>query len=114
MSSVEREILRFLSRKSRRGKRTVERQFLRVNVAHTLQMMRASARLTQRALAKNSKMTQPEISRLECAGGARAPDLNTLVRFAEACGFELSLVAARKGGSKRGKPLVTQLQPPEF
>lgn len=113
MSSVERQILEFLG-KSRRTKRTLNRQFLRVNVAHTLQKMRSSAKMTQRQLAERAGMSQPEVSRLECAGGARAPDLNTLVRFAQVCGYELKLVAARKGTGKREKPLTTQLQPPSL
>jgi transcriptional regulator with XRE-family HTH domain len=114
MSDLKRELLALIKGSSKRNARIFKRQYLRVNVAHTLQRMRANASLTQRELAERAGMSQPEVSRLERAGGARAPELTTLVRFAEVCGYELKLVAERRVGRKREKPFSTQLVPPEL
>ena len=114
MSTVDRQVLNVVGSRTRRNQKNLKRQFLRVNVAHTLQRMRAEANLTQRELAERAGMSQPEVSRLESAGGARAPELMTLARFAEVCGYELKLVAELKGGGRREKPLTVQLFPPDL
>jgi transcriptional regulator with XRE-family HTH domain len=74
-----------------------ERVFIVTNVASLVQALRASAGHSQRGLANYAGMGQSEISRVENAGGTRAPELATLVRIARVCGYELAIMATRLG-----------------
>lgn len=56
---------------------------------HQLLSMRAQAGLTQEQLAKRMHTSKSNISRLE--RGNTNPSWATLVKYAQACGFELSL-----------------------
>lgn len=95
-----------------KGRLIYKRQFLRVVIAHALQKMRAAAGLTQQELAEKANMSQPEISRLERAGGWRAPELSTLTRYAEVCGFDLTLTARPRRSKKRAASIMADLNPP--
>lgn len=59
------------------------------NLIHQLLSMRAQAGLTQEQLAKRMHTSKSNISRLE--RGNTNPSWATLVKYAQACGFELSL-----------------------
>jgi transcriptional regulator with XRE-family HTH domain len=78
-----------------------ERAYVRVAVSNFLQTLRVSARLTQTQLAELAGTTQSEVSRIERAAGPRAPELATLVRFARACGYDLSFLATPRPPRKR-------------
>lgn len=93
------------------GKLDYERAYVRVSVSNFLQALRAEARLTQIEVAALAGMTQSEISRLERADGPRAPELATLVRFARACGFDLTLVGTPRRPRKRRTRQTAPLTP---
>jgi DNA-binding XRE family transcriptional regulator len=81
---------------SRRQRVARERTLAGVTVSRALQAIRKEARLTQGRLADLAGMSQPEVSRLESKTVRRAPDLVTMMRLAEVCGFTLALIAKRK------------------
>ena len=95
-----------------KGRLVYKQQFLRVSIAHTLKKMREVAELTQEELARRALMSQPEVSRLERAGGWRAPAFSTVARYADVCGFDLRLVALPRGPRKRRAAITTSLSPP--
>lgn len=95
-----------------KGRIVYKQQFLRVSVANTLKKMRVEAELTQEQVAERAKMSQPEVSRLERAGGWSAPGLNTVARYADVCGFDLRLVALPRRPRKRRTSITTPLSPP--
>jgi hypothetical protein len=86
-----------------------ERAFVRVTVSNFLQTLRVTAGLTQIQLAELATSTQSEVSRVERAAGPRAPELATLVRFARACGYDLSLLATPRAPRKRRTRQVARL-----
>lgn len=88
------------------NKREQRRVFIRVSVSNLLQAMRIGAGLTQKELAKRLDMRQPDISHIERALGSRAAELLTVVRVAEACDFEVELVAKKLIGAKHRKKQV--------
>jgi DNA-binding XRE family transcriptional regulator len=85
--------------------------FARFSIASLLQEMRATAGLTQNELAAKARMSQPEVSRLESGGGTHPPALATLLRFANVCGFGLTLTAMPTRGSKRRVGKLAVLTP---
>jgi transcriptional regulator with XRE-family HTH domain len=111
MSRIKQQFGELLRLDTEVGRLVYKRQFLRMNVAHSLQRMRTEANLTQTQLAELARMSQPAVSRLERAGGWRAPELSTIVRFAEICGFEAKLIFRRKPKGKRQTTLTTELSP---
>ena len=92
-------------------KRVVRRQQqdLRYQIADLLLQIRSRAGLSQRQLARRAAMSQPEVSRLERAGGLRSPGLWTLVQYATACGFRLRLGAQSSTQKKGQRAIVTSL-----
>ncbi len=96
-----------------KGRLIYKQQFLRVSIAHILKKMRSVADLTQAQLAERAQMSQPEVSRLERAGGWRSPGLATVQRYADVCGFDLELVALPRGSRKRSAAITTPLSPPD-
>jgi DNA-binding transcriptional regulator YiaG len=81
---------------SRRQRVARERTLAGETVSQALQAIRKEAHLTQGKLADLAGMSQPEVSRLESRRVRRAPDLVTMMRLAEVCGFTLALIAKRK------------------
>jgi transcriptional regulator with XRE-family HTH domain len=61
----------------------------RMGVGYLILKARASAELTQSELAEKLGTSQPTIARWE--GGAQVPSVRSLLRIAEATGFELEL-----------------------
>ncbi|NLY64697.1 MAG: helix-turn-helix transcriptional regulator [Alcaligenaceae bacterium] len=57
--------------------------------------MRTQAGLTQEEVAKRMQTQKSNISRLEC--GNTNPSWHTLVKYAHACGFELTLKPLKLG-----------------
>ena len=69
---------------------------LRKCVSASLHAIRAEAHMTQKELAEKAGVSQPEISRIERRAASGAPELYTLVRILDACGFALSIVSKEK------------------
>ena len=84
---------------SRRQRKARERRLAGEAVSQALQAIRKEAHLTQGRLADLAGLSQPEVSRLESVRVRRAPDLVTMMRWAQVCGFTLALVA--RGGRRR-------------
>ena len=57
---------------------------------------RKERNLTQNGIKEVSGLTQQSISRIEQGTNDRSPTLNTLIRYLDALGYELSLVEAQK------------------
>lgn len=70
----------------------MDERFLQVDVAEMLQRARRRASLTQIELAKAAGTSQAAIARYET--GAVLPELKTLTRLLDSCGFQLTLQLA--------------------
>jgi transcriptional regulator with XRE-family HTH domain len=69
-------------------------------VARQMQMVRAEAGLTQTDLARRMRTTQSVVSRMESGVNV---SIETLARFAEACGSRLRVQMVRETGPGYGK-----------
>jgi len=69
-------------------------------VARQMQEARTQAGLTQAELARRMHTTQSVVSRIEAGANV---SLETLARFAEACGSRLQVRMVRETGAKYGK-----------
>jgi len=69
-------------------------------VARQMHVVRTQAGLTQADLARRMHTTQSVVSRLESGVNV---SLETLARFAEACGSRLQVQMVRESGAKYGK-----------
>lgn len=74
----------------RRRTSASEREAARAIISRTLHALRRRAGLTQQELARKSGLTQPEVSRFERTKGHRLPELVTVIRLVDACGFKLT------------------------
>jgi transcriptional regulator with XRE-family HTH domain len=74
-----------------------ERAFVLSSISSLLRALRTSAGHSQRSLANCAGMGQSEINRIEKASGTRAPEIATLVRISRVCGYELAIMATRRG-----------------
>ncbi|MFA5787748.1 MAG: helix-turn-helix transcriptional regulator [Actinomycetota bacterium] len=66
---------------------------------------RADAELSQAQLAKRIGTSQPMIARWE--SGAQLPSVSSLLRIAEATGFDLAVALQRPGSSRRAFQVVS-------
>jgi transcriptional regulator with XRE-family HTH domain len=80
--------------------------YVRYCVADFAQSLRTRAGLTQTHLARRADLSKAEISKLEEAGGSRAPNLWTLIAYAESCGYELTVTARSLRGRNKKSSLV--------
>lgn len=70
-----------------------------------LRRMRRSAGLTQQQVAERAGWKQPFVAKLESFDGG-VPDEATQARFAQACGFELVLMARHKNDPSQSMHIV--------
>lgn len=83
------------------GFRPISEEFdAEYEIARQMQMARTQAGLTQTALARRMRTTQSVVSRLESGTNV---SIETLVRFAEACGSRLQVQLVREKGVEYGK-----------
>lgn len=68
----------------------------KTNVARVIRSMRIVENLTQVELASALRNTQSGISDME--KGTTSPELATIFRYAEACGFDVEITFKRKPG----------------
>lgn len=61
-----------------------------IDLAYQLSSMRNQAGLTQEEVASRMKTHKSNISRLERGGSS--PNWQTLVKYAQACGFDLAII----------------------
>lgn len=71
------------------AKRAYERARREMGVGYLILKARAAAELSQAQLAKKIGTSQPTIARWE--SGAQLPSVRSLIRIAEATGFDLTL-----------------------
>ena len=70
-----------------------------MGIGYLLLKARASAGLTQEQLAERIGTSQPTVARWE--GGKQLPSLRSLIRIAEATGFQLTLALRSSARSER-------------
>jgi ribosome-binding protein aMBF1 (putative translation factor) len=73
---------------------------LEYEVARQMQMVRTEAGLTQTDLARRMRTTQSVVSRMESGVNV---SIETLARFAQACGSRLRVQMVRETGPEYGK-----------
>jgi transcriptional regulator with XRE-family HTH domain len=83
------------------AKRAYDRERARMGVGYLVLKARAAAGLSQAQLAKRIRTSQPMVARWE--SGKQLPSVRTLVRIAQATGFDLA-VGLRDSHS--GRPYV--------
>jgi transcriptional regulator with XRE-family HTH domain len=81
------------------AKRGYETARTKMGIGYLILQARAAAELSQAQLAKRIGTSQPMIARWE--SGAQLPSVSSLLRIAEATGFDLA-VSLRRPGSTRG------------
>lgn len=75
-----------------------EKLEIEFSIIDQLLSMRTRAGLTQDEVARKMKTQKSNISRLE--RGSSNPSWSTLLKYAHACGFELSFTAHQRSGSE--------------
>ncbi|MBI4730071.1 MAG: helix-turn-helix transcriptional regulator [Acidobacteria bacterium] len=81
------------------AKRAYEAARQKMGVGYLILKARAEAGLTQAQLAKRIGTSQPMIARWE--SGAQVPSVTSLLRIAEATGFDLAVALQKPGSTKR-------------
>jgi len=90
------------------AKRSYEAAQTKMGIGYLILQARAAAELSQTELARRIGTSQPMIARWE--SGAQLPSVSSLLRIAEATGFDLA-VSLRKPGSTREFQVVGTASP---
>lgn len=71
-----------------------------LNIAHLISDLRQKAGISQAALAKRTKVSQPLIARLERGDSRRVPTFDTIFKVLKALGYSASLQVKKYGPKK--------------